>query len=443
MKPKVSVLVIAYNQEGYIRTALESVFAQRTNFPFEVVVSDDASTDGTRSIIGEFAARYADQVRLSYRDKNFGDEGIENVLLGLEMCRAEYIAMLDGDDYWTDPGKLQRQGDFLDARPDYPLCFHNCRIVYEEAGRESWNTTRPLHKESITTEDLLENAMVQMSTIMMRREVAGQLRNWPELLTDWFIGLLASRSGPVGYIDRVMSVYRQHARSYFTSISRAGQWVKFIDFYKQLEEVLGEAHRDAIERAICVRSYLAATEYERARDFANAGKFLSLALRGQPAWLEPYCADSGLTGDEFFRKLAQRLRLYRFPLLLRLQSVFEPSWREVRWRWLAARIRIQSHIRLKRREPVGFIIASPNPVHPLSSPGRAGVDLVWTSATDVVEVRVGRPDGPLLSRTLATGKTKTGEWVADGTVFYLQNVFGDLPLTRENTMDVVRITVKG
>ncbi len=134
MKPKVSVLVTTYNDERYIRAALEGVLAQDTTFPIEVVI-DGASTDGTQSIIEEFATRYPDQVHLSCRDLNSGDD-IENFLLALEMCQGEYIATLDGDDYWTDAGKLQRQADFLDARPYYPMCFHNCKIEFWEEGRE-------------------------------------------------------------------------------------------------------------------------------------------------------------------------------------------------------------------------------------------------------------------------------------------------------------------
>ncbi len=264
MKPKVSVLVITYNHERYIKAALEGVFAQETTFPIEVVISDDASTDGTRSIVGEFAARYPDQVRLSFREKNCGDGGNENFLLGLEMCRGEYIATLDGDDYWTDIGKLQRQADLLDARSDYPLYFHNCKVEYENGDREPWEMVhRPFPMESVTTRDLLKDAMVQASTIMMRREVASELRNWPQLLSDWFVGIIASRLGPIGYIDRVMSVYRQHASSEFSSLSRANQWVEFTEGYEQIEEVLGEAYHDTIEQAVCVHAYLAAVEYEK------------------------------------------------------------------------------------------------------------------------------------------------------------------------------------
>ena len=439
LKPKVSVLVTTYNHERYIRAALESVLVQETTFAVEVVICDDASTDGTRSIIEEFAARYPGRVRLSYREKNSGDKGLENFLLGLEMCRGEYIATLDGDDYWTDFGKLQQQADFLDARPDYLLCFHNCKIEYEGWDFESRTIVHGLLSgESVATEDLLENGMIQMSAIMVRPRVTSQLREWPQMLVqaDWFIGLMASKLGPIGYIDRVMSAHRQYAGRNSTSLSRARHWAELVDFYERLEEMLGEAHHDSIERAKRERSHYAAVEYENACDFANARKFLLRALEVQ-----------GPDLDAFLRKLTQRLR-HRFPFLFRLQLLLERLMAEVRWHWLDAAVQTRSHVRLERAEPVGFIIASPNPApSSFRSPGLAWVDLEWASAAaEYVEVRLGGPDGPLVSHTGASGKMQTGEWVADGTIFCLQNVRGrlaDLPLTRENTLDVIRVRVKG
>ncbi len=182
----------------------------------------------------------------------------------------------------------------------------------------------------------------------------------------------------------------------------------------------------------------------KAGDFANARKFLALALKGQSAWLEPYCAGYGLMGDALLRKLNQRLLLYRFPLLVQLWPSLEGLMAEVRWRWLDAIVQMRSHLRLERGEVVGFLSASPNPA-PSSArtPGLCAVALGWTAATRALEVRVGKPDGPLISHTGPSGKTKTDDWVADGTVFYLQNVTDDLPLTFENTLDVVRITIEG
>ncbi len=447
-KPKVSVLIATYNHARYVRVTLESVLAQETRFPFEVVICDDGSSDGTRNIIEEYAARYPLQLRLSCREKNAGDKGLTNFLLGLQMCRGEYIATLDGDDYWIDSSKLQRQTDFLDSRSDYSMCFHNCRVEYEDG--QSWDTVRFLSGERVTTEDLLKNSMGQMSTIVIRQDVAAKLResvrllnDW--LLSDWFIGIVASQLGFVGYIDRVMSVFRQHHGSGFTSLGRATQWAEFVYGFEAVEEMLGKRYRDLVRQAICVRSYTAAVEYERDRDFVNARRFLSRALKGDPAWLEPYCAGYGLTGEDLFRVSARRLQLYRFPALCRVWLSLEDVWRKARQRWLAAELKIRSHLRLRRGRAVGFITASPNPaIASPRSPGRVAVTLEWRSAAVAfTELRLGRPDGLLLSRAGFEGKKMTGEWVGDGMTFYLQNVSDDLPLTLANTLDVVSVAVKG
>ena len=108
--PKVSVLVTTYNHGQYVRAAIGSVLAQKTAFATEVIICDDASTDGTRKIVEALATTYLGQVRSLCRDINGGDKGHTNFLAGLEMCRGEYIATLDGDDYWTGSGKVAETG---------------------------------------------------------------------------------------------------------------------------------------------------------------------------------------------------------------------------------------------------------------------------------------------------------------------------------------------
>lgn len=128
--PLVSVLMITYNHEQYIRQALESVFTQQTEFEFEVVIGEDCSTDNTRSIIREFEAKYPDRLFPVYHTKNVGM--IRN---SYEFCypklRGKYAAFLEGDDFWTDPQKLQKQVDFLEQNPSYSLCYHSFGVINE------------------------------------------------------------------------------------------------------------------------------------------------------------------------------------------------------------------------------------------------------------------------------------------------------------------------
>ena len=388
--PKVSVLLLTYNHAPYVRQSLESVLAQETTFPYEVVVCDDASSDGTREIAGEIAARYPDRVVLSMRETHDGMEGtIENFARSLGKCRGEYVATIDGDDYWTDPSKLQRQADLLDARPACVMCFHNCMVEYDDATRAPWELCSLEGRDNLTTEDLLESGVVQTSTMMMRRAFFAGIDAPPELMGDWYTSLLASLEAPVGYVDRVMSVYRQHTSGVWSPMSRGDQWADCVAFYDEVRGRLPARFGEQIDRLVCARSYLAAREYERAGDLVAAQRHDERAARGR------------LSDGE--------------------------------WEALDALVRGRA----------GSIEALPNPA-PSSArtPGLTSVELRWTSSAESVEVRLGAPDGRLVSRTSGDGETKTGEWVTDGMLFYLQDVSGGRPLTIANTLGVARVRVR-
>ncbi len=135
---KLSVCVPTYNHEQYIGQMLDGAFMQQTNFEFEIVIGDDASTDATPDIIREYDAKRPGIIRAFLHSENQGPKeprefaGRNNVLQLLKACKGEYVAMCEGDDYWTDPLKLQKQVDFLDANPDFAVCHHNMEVIYED-----------------------------------------------------------------------------------------------------------------------------------------------------------------------------------------------------------------------------------------------------------------------------------------------------------------------
>ena len=126
-----SVVFITYNHEPYLREALDSVLSQETDFDFEIVVGEDCSTDRTRDILLEYKEKFGDKIKLLFREKNLGRPTL-NVYQTAMACTGDYIAFLEGDDYWTDPHKLQRQVDFLKEHPDYTGVTHTCRVVGKE-----------------------------------------------------------------------------------------------------------------------------------------------------------------------------------------------------------------------------------------------------------------------------------------------------------------------
>ena len=131
-KNKLSVIFITYNHEKYVEKALRSVCEQETDFAYEVFVGEDCSTDSTREILKRVASEYPDKVRLLFREKNFGRPTL-NVYNTTMKCRGEYLAYLEGDDYWTDRKKLQKQVDFLEEHPEYIACTHGCVMIDENS----------------------------------------------------------------------------------------------------------------------------------------------------------------------------------------------------------------------------------------------------------------------------------------------------------------------
>ena len=126
--PKLSVILITYNHEKYIEKALDSVLSQVTDFPFEIVIGDDCSPDNTKNIIREYRDKYPDIIRIVHREKNTGRPTL-NVYETTMKCRGDYLAYLEGDDYWTDSDKLQKQMDFLNEHPEYIACTHSHKMI--------------------------------------------------------------------------------------------------------------------------------------------------------------------------------------------------------------------------------------------------------------------------------------------------------------------------
>ena len=126
--PKLSVILITYNHEKYSEKALDSVLSQVTDFPFEIVIGDDCSPDDTKNIIREYRDKYPDIIRIVHREKNTGRPTL-NVYETTMKCRGDYLAYLEGDDYWTDSDKLQKQMDFLNEHPEYIACTHSHKMI--------------------------------------------------------------------------------------------------------------------------------------------------------------------------------------------------------------------------------------------------------------------------------------------------------------------------
>jgi len=210
--PKVSVWMVTYNHQDYIAQAVESVIMQKTDFTVHLFIGEDFSSDNTRFICQSLKQKYPDQISLFLNEKNLGaNKNARNIYKACFNSGAKYIAMLEGDDYWKDPLKLQKQVDYMESNPEFSLIFHNAIVVNEKVEKHTkQNMHENLDKDVFYTQDLLKQWFIPTASILFR--------NYKDfVLPDWFANcssgdiallLLLSLNGPFKYYNEPMSVYR-------------------------------------------------------------------------------------------------------------------------------------------------------------------------------------------------------------------------------------------
>ncbi|MBN1639326.1 MAG: glycosyltransferase [Ignavibacteriales bacterium] len=216
--PLVSIKCITYNHEKYIRSAIEGFLMQKTTFPVEIWIHDDASTDNTANIIREYAEKYPQLFVPTYQIENqYMKKPKTANWIKPPARRGKYEAICEGDDQWTDPYKLQKQVDFLEANLEYSMCVHNAIVHFTDNQYIDYFFNQADQKSVITTEDLIEKWSFATASIVLRREMLDRA-NFFELSRkhqiyngDLFLSILMSLQGPIKYLTDVMSVYtRDH-----------------------------------------------------------------------------------------------------------------------------------------------------------------------------------------------------------------------------------------
>jgi glycosyltransferase involved in cell wall biosynthesis len=206
--PAVSVLMLTYNHCRYIEQAVASVLAQRSDQPFELLIGDDGSSDGTVELCKQLQRHYPATIRLITSASNVGIP--RNFLRVLLRCRAPLVALLEGDDYWIEPSKLQQQQDLIAANPGYGM------VATATQNRINWIGA----DRSLKLADLLRCYPIHTSSLLFRRELALPFPRFPNAAHDsLLIGHLAQR-GDCGYLNQEMSYYRRHSDGIWTGVSR-------------------------------------------------------------------------------------------------------------------------------------------------------------------------------------------------------------------------------
>lgn len=210
--PIVSIQCLAYNHEKYIRDCLDGIVSQITNFRYEAIVHDDASTDDTQSIIREYAAKYPDIIKSVIEKENLYSKNLGRLRRVLqENLRGKYIAFCECDDYWIDRHKLQKQVDFLESHPDYSMCFHSAQIKYE-VDSTSWLDCENIEDRDYSATEVFIHWTVPTASILCRRDAFVLFHNLKggERILNGDIALILScmTKGKVRGFSEKMSVYR-------------------------------------------------------------------------------------------------------------------------------------------------------------------------------------------------------------------------------------------
>ena len=216
-RPLVSVCCITYNHAAFLAQAIESVLAQEAPFGIELVIGEDCSTDDTRRIALDYERRFPQRVRVLQPVQNLGI--MPNLMATLAACTGRYIALLDGDDYWTDPHKLRQQVAVLEAQPGCSLCVHDAEAFVEDGAEPPYLFSAkyawlPRQAGPISQADLVRFGWgIPTASMLFRREPLVPLPGWFRgvFSGDYTLQLLCSRVGYVYYLPRVMSRYRLHA----------------------------------------------------------------------------------------------------------------------------------------------------------------------------------------------------------------------------------------
>ncbi len=244
---KLTIVTTTYNQEKYIGEALEGMLMQKTNFPYQIVISNDCSTDNTLEVLNSYKEKYPEKIKIIDNEKNLGAMG--NFINTLNQIKdTEYVALCDGDDFWIDENKLQKQVDFLDQNKDFNICFHKAKLFYENNEKEE--SIIPAEAPEVSTiEELANSNYIVANSVVYRWKFND--RNLKDVFPDniapgdYYIHLLHAEDGKIKMINEVMSAYRRHSGGMWWSNDSENKekftleyGPKFLNFYNAADKYI-------------------------------------------------------------------------------------------------------------------------------------------------------------------------------------------------------------
>lgn len=276
--PLLSVHIITYNQERYIAQAIEGALRQKTDFPYEIIIGEDCSTDGTANIVLEYQRTHPDMIRVITSEHNVGPAA--NSRRVRQACRGRYLAICDGDDYWTDPKKLQMQVEFLEAKPEYSMCCHDVDIVSDGVPQDHHKYVE-FSGDTFSFDDAVRGHFIPTLSVVCRREPLDAL---PEWVSDCVSGdipmeLLLLDSGLGYYIHETMGIKRDNPGgvTYIAERKKRATY-SFLRMYKRLNVHTQGRHHSVLHWKIADLSLIMAKTHLRAKRPVQFLKYLSESL---------------------------------------------------------------------------------------------------------------------------------------------------------------------
>lgn len=233
--PLVSVCMVTYNHAQFIKEAIEGVMTQQTSFIFELIIGNDASTDNTNKLIEEYVGKEYERKYIKYFNHLNNLGMIPNFIFAFKQCKGKYFAFCDGDDFWTDPYKLQKQVDFLEANPEYAICFHSVNELTDEKEPVLSDLNSSLKEETYTIEDLAKRNIIHTPSVVFRNKLFEQFPVWfkDSPAGDYPLYMLNAQYGKIKYFPEPMAVYRRHSNSIWSSKSYleiCTNWITTLEF---------------------------------------------------------------------------------------------------------------------------------------------------------------------------------------------------------------------
>jgi glycosyltransferase involved in cell wall biosynthesis len=287
MEPMVSIGCLAYNHDGFIGEAIESFLNQKTTFKVEILIHDDASVDGTAVIIKEYAEEWPQLFSVILQTENQYSRGVQPGALNLQRAKGKYIALCEGDDYWTDPLKLQKQVEFLESHPDYSVCVGGYTSYLETE-----SSTGGIHISSIeddsaegftfTLEEMTQTWLTKLLTALVRRDVLESFnptvyKHYRDI--HFFYHLI--RHHKAYYFKESFGVHRVHPGGVNSMKQGVVNHRAAYNCYRELYE----QNRDEFTRYMCLKSTLGFFNYNLFHRYEGNGLLKKLRLYGEAVLL--------------------------------------------------------------------------------------------------------------------------------------------------------------